>query len=93
VALNGDQIWGDGERPVPVFTGAVRVADAVMAPDNTNGFVVVAARRDPADSTGTTAFVASRLNIEGRPVWEALENQHVVVALAHDNSPPILVRQ
>lgn len=90
----GDQMWGDGERPTPIFNSAEDEVDATAMNDHLGGLVVVAVRYSPAaEPDAPRAIVAQRLNPDGDSVWVDLNPALPVVSNAYNTSAPILVRQ
>ncbi len=93
IAADGDPIWGDGERPTPIFNSPEIETDATVAADETGGIIVVARRYAPNDTTGRNAVIAQRLNVEGNVVWTDFTGPLPVVNNAFGMSAPVLVRR
>ncbi len=104
VDANGDQIWGDGERPLAVFNSPDVETDASATLDESGGLVIVASRHLPlADlfSTntptttrpGTNAIVAQRIAVDGTLPWKDYQSPLVIVNEAYNNGRPVVIRE
>ncbi|HVZ41027.1 MAG TPA: hypothetical protein VHI13_17225 [Candidatus Kapabacteria bacterium] len=92
IGPDGEQIWGDGERAIPIFNSPDIEANATAAADNAGGLVIVATRH-PAESEMPVAIIAQRINANGDFVWTDLQPALPLAINAPDCSPPVLVRQ
>jgi len=91
----GDQIWGDGERPQPVFDTPDAEYDPRGVLDYDGSLMVVAVRRAAGEQglQGYTMIVAQRLALDGTLPWiEQLQAPIVLATGAFHNSPPVLLR-
>lgn len=94
ISIEGDQIWGDGERPVAVFNSPDSESHATAASDGIGGLVLVAKKEMLSDSlAGYDALVAQRVAIDGSLPWADMSAPITVVASAFKAGAPVLLKQ
>lgn len=91
----GDQIWGDGERPVPVFATPEVEENAAIAPDGLGGLVIVAQKHLSSEPVpGYSAIVAHRIALDGVLLWqEMMQAPMTIVSAAYQGGAPVIVRK
>ena len=91
----GDQIWGDGERPLPVFATPEIEEDAAIAPDGVGGVVMVARKHLSSEPVpGYNALVAQRIALDGTLTWqEMMQAPLTLVSATFHGGPPVLLQR
>jgi hypothetical protein len=95
VDRDGDQIWGDGEIPQPIFNTPDVERDPVAMIESDGSLIVAAVRSMPGDQgmQGYRQIVAQRVAMDGTLPWTAQLTAPIVLTTGtFNNSAPLLLR-